>query len=394
MHVRNVAVWRLLAGAVVTVAVAGAATGCSGGGDGEAGASSTGAEASSQAGSVVDGIAGPMEQYLGEGKVGFAIYNGTVPHWNRQDIPDLQQCLEQYAPNVDPLITADPKGDSQKQTSQVQAMISQGVNVLLLAPVVATPTAILNAAKQNDVTVINYANPLIDAEPGDAVALIGDGPEPVGTLFAQWVLDQGYPEGAKVALINGDLSTQYAQLIRKGALEGLQEATDSGVINLVADKGAKNYDPAEAEKLAAAVLVADPDVEAFMVGTAPMANAVISALKAIGREGQVDVIGLDVDPIAAQNILLGHQKAAVAKSAHDEMAVGCVAVIAALKGEPMPTDVFTDTWDLDTAPMPFKDVPLEIVDKDTLHVAIDKDILTKEEACEGLPQSVGGICAS
>jgi ribose transport system substrate-binding protein len=181
--------------------------------------------------------------------------------------------------------------------------------------------------------------------------------------------------------------------MRQGTLDGLEPATDSGALKLVGDKGAKNYDPAEAEKLAAAILVANPKVKAFMVGAGPMANGVINAIKAVGREGEVDVIGLDPDPIAAQNIMLGLQKAAVVKNPHDEMKLGCVAVISALNGDPMPTDVFDGVWDLSTPPMPFHDVPLSVINKDTIQEAIDADVLTKDEACDGIPSDVGGICA-
>jgi ABC-type xylose transport system substrate-binding protein len=333
---------------------------------------------------MVDGFAGTLKKFNGTAKVGFAIYNGTVPRWNRMDIPDLQKCLDTYAPNVE-MVSADPKGEAQRQTTQVQGMISQGINVLLMTPVVATPTAIFTAARENNVKIINYANPVIDAPEGEVLALIGDGPEPVGKIFAEWVESQGYPAGTEVALVVGDLATQYAQLMQKGAVENLQDSIDSGALKLVGNKGAKNYDPAEAEKIAQAILVANPNVKAFMVGTAPMADSVIKAIKAAGKEGQIDVMGLDADPVAAQNLLLGTQKAAIVKNPHDEMKLACVAVIAALNDDPIPTDVFDGIWDLDTPPMPYHDVPLSVITKETLQEAIDADVLTKEEACEGIP---------
>jgi D-xylose transport system substrate-binding protein len=350
------------------------------------------AEPSAPAEETVDGIAGPLKPYDGEGKVGFAIYNGTVPHWNRDDIPDLQTCLDDYAPNVE-LVTADPRADAQKQTSQVQSMIAQGINVLLIAPVAATPSGILSAAKAANVKVINYANPVIDAQEGEVIALVGDGPEPIGRAQGQWLLDQNLPKGSEIGLINGDLATQYAQLMRVGQLAVLQPAIDAGDLKLVVDKGAKNFDPAEAEKIAQAALVANPNIAGFIVATDPEANAVINAIQNAGVKQKIKMIGLDGDPVGVQNILLGKMDATVIKSSHDEMRVGCVATIAALRGDPIPTDVFTETWDLDTAPMPFVDVPVEVIDITNLQNAIDKGILTLEEACSGLPDDIGNICA-
>ncbi|HWV88040.1 MAG TPA: substrate-binding domain-containing protein [Capillimicrobium sp.] len=357
------------------------------------GSTSTGGGSATTGDTLVDGIAGKLAPYEGDGKVGFSIYNGAVPHWNKVDIPELKKCLSQYAPNVE-LVTADPKGDAKTQTSQVQSMLSQGVNVLLLTPVAPTPTAILRAAKQNDVPVIDYVNPVVEAEEGDVVALVGDGPVPIGTAQAQWILDQNYPKGTKIALVNGDLATQYAQLMRRAQMEVLQPALDSGDLVLVGDKGAKNWDGAEAEKQMSAILVAHPDVGAVIAGADFLASGVISALKTINRAGEVDIIGLDADPIGVQNILLGNQTATVIKSSYNEMAVGCAAVIAALKGEEPPEDVFTDTWSENTAPIPFRDTPVDVVERDTLQKAFDWNLLTEEEACEGLPASVGEPCSS
>jgi D-xylose transport system substrate-binding protein len=342
---------------------------------------------------LVDGIAGKMAPYDGDGKVGFSIYNGAVPHWNKVDIPDLKKCLSQYAPKVE-LVTADPKGDAATQTSQVQSMLSQGITALLLTPVAPTPTAILKAAKQNNVPVIDYVNPVVGAEEGDVTALIGDGPVPIGKAQAEWILDQGYPKGSKIALVNGDLATQYAQLMRKAQMEVLKPALDSGDLVLVGDKGAKNWDGADAEKQTSAILVANPDVKAIIAGADFLASGVISALKTIKKDGEVDIIGLDADPIGVQNILLGKQTATVIKSSHNEMAVGCAAVIAALKGEDPPKDVFTETWSEGTAPIPFRDTPVDVIERDSLQKAFDWGLLTEEEACEGVPASVGEPCSN
>jgi D-xylose transport system substrate-binding protein len=341
-------------------------------------------------GDMVDGPAGELPFFADEGAVGFSIYNGAVSRWAQHDVPNLTACLEAYAPNVE-LITTDPKGDAATQMKQVQSMVVQGIDALLITPVALTPTNIVSAAKQSDIPVIVYLNPPVDLEDGDIVALVGDGPIPIGVAQGQWIHDN-MPEGSEVALINGDLATNYALLMQKGQKSVLQADFDSGRLELVADKGAVNWDPANAQKEAAAVLVSNPDVDAFVVGNDGLAGGVINAIKNAGKIGDIAVIALDADVQGSQNILLGNQTATVIKSFADEMNNACVAVIYSLHEQPVPTDIFDAMWDDQTAPVPFKDVEVKVVDKTNLQEAIDVGSVTLEEMCEGLPAGIGAPC--
>jgi ABC-type sugar transport system substrate-binding protein len=339
----------------------------------------------------VDGFAGKLPRYDGEGTVGFSIYNGAVARWAQHDTPNLNECLATYAPKVK-VIQADPRGDASTQMGQVQSMLVQGINVLLVTPAALTPTNIVNAAKQQGVPVIIYLNPPVGLNEGDVTALVGDGPVPVGIAQGQWVHDK-IPAGSEVALINGDLATNYALLMQKGQKSILQADFDSGKFKLVADKGAVNWDPANAQKEAAAVLVSNPDVKAIIAGSDGLAVGITNAIKNAGKTGQIAVIGLDGNVQGTQNILLGNQTATVVRSLRDEMAHACVAVVYALNKQAPPKDVFNVMWDDQTAPIPFKDVDVEVLDKTNLQRALDLKTVTKEEMCNGLPADVGAPCS-
>jgi D-xylose transport system substrate-binding protein len=340
---------------------------------------------------MVDGPAGKLPLYEGEGAVGFDIYNGAVSRWAQHDIPNLEACLAAYAPKVK-LVTADPRGDASTQMSQVQSMLVQGIKVLLITPAALTPTNIVNAAKQADVPVIVYLNPPVGLQEGDVAALVGDGPIPIGVAQGQWIHDN-VPDGSEIALINGDLATNYALLMQKGQKSVLQADFDSGKFKLVADKGAVNWDPSNAQKEAAAVLVSNPDVKAFVVGNDGLAGGVINAIKNAGKTGDIAVIGLDGDVQGSQNILTGNQTATVIKSFDEEMNNACVAVVYSLNKMPIPTDIFNEVWDDQTAPMPFKDVKVDVIDKTSVQKAIDIGSVTKEGVCEGLPADIGAPCS-
>jgi D-xylose transport system substrate-binding protein len=339
----------------------------------------------------VDGPAGKLPQYTGQGLVGFDIYNGAVSRWAQHDIPNLTACLKVYAPNVK-LVTADPRGDAATQMSQVQSMLVQGVNVLLMTPVALTPTNVVQAAKRSGVPVIVYLNPPVGLHDGDINAVVGDGPIPIGVAQGQWI-EKTQPDGAEIALINGDLATNYALLMQKGQKSVLQKDFDSGKFKLVADKGAVNWDPSDAQKQAAAVLIANPNVKAFVVGNDGLSGGIINAIKNAGKTGQIAVIGLDGDVQGSQNILQGNQTATVIKSFNDEMNNACVAVIYALNKTPIPKDKFPDTWNDQTAPVPFKDIDVTVIDKSNISKAIDIGSVTKEDMCKGLPAGIGAPCS-
>jgi D-xylose transport system substrate-binding protein len=346
--------------------------------------------ASHPAAKMVSGFAGTLPQYTGGGKVGFSIYNGAVPHWNQHDIPDFQKCLQTYAPGTT-LISADPKGDAATQTSQVQSMLAQSIKALILTPAALTPAAIINAAKRDNVPVIDYVNPVVGMKKGDVVALIGDGPQPIGHAQGEWLLKH-VPAGSQIALINGDLATQYAQLMRQEQLKVLNPAIKAGKYTLVGDKGAANWDGTNAQNEMAAVLVSHPNVKAVIAGADFLAAGVINALKTVHKAKKVKIIGLDADPIGAQNILLGYQAATVIKSSDNEARVGCQALMYTLARLPIPKKFFPQTWSIKTAPIPFKDTPVKVVTKKNLSLAIKWGILTKQQMCQGLPASVGAPC--
>jgi ABC-type xylose transport system substrate-binding protein len=345
---------------------------------------------SALAADLVDGPAGKLPVYSGEGTVGFDIYNGVVPRWAQHDIPNLKACVAAYAPKVK-LVIADPRGDAATQMGQVQSMLVQGINVLLITPAALTPTNIAAAAKRAGVPMIVYLNPPVGLEAGDVTALVGDGPLPIGIAQGKWI-EETQPAGAEIALINGDLATNYALLMKKGQMSVLKKDFDSGKFKLVADKGAVNWDPANAQKEVAAVLLSNPNVKAIVAGSDGLSVGIVNAIKNAGKTGQIAVIGLDGNVQGVQNILLGNQTSTVIRSFEEEMSNACVAVVYSLNKLPLPTSVFDTTWDDQTAAIPFKDVSVKVIDKSSIQKAIDFGTVTKEEMCKGLPAGIGTPC--
>ena len=316
----------------------------------------------------------------GEATVGFAMYNGDVTRWYKYDIPNIEKHLAVYAPGVT-FEAYDPKGNAAMQLQQVNSALVKGLDFLLLTPVEVTPTSILNAAKQNDVPVALYLNPPQDVPADDVVGLVGDGDLAVGAIQAEWALDT-LPEGAEIGIISGDLATVYAQRERQGVVEGLQSAVDAGDISVVVDDGAVNFDPANAQKIAAAALVAHPDIAAFIVANDDMSVGVINALENVGSAGDVKVIGLDGLQTGLQNMLEGTLSATVARSFDDQADAAAQIIAYTLAGQEAP--VFDGTYSFKTPEIPFVNIPFSLVTTDNIDLPIEFGNVTKEEVCDGL----------
>lgn len=369
---------------VALLAVVTAACGA-GGGSGAAPAGQSGSQPASQP-------AGQGVIFDGQARVGFSMYNGDVTRWYKYDIPNIKKHLAQYAPNVT-FEAYDPKGNAATQQQQVRAALVKGLDFLLLTPVEVTPTAILNQTKKAKVPVAIYLNPPQDVPAEDVVGLVGDGDLAVGKIQAKWAIDT-LPKGSQIGIISGDLATVYAQRERQGVIEGLKTATDAGDLTVVQDEGAVNFDPANAQKLAAAALVAHPDIDAFIVANDDMSVGVIKALDNVGKAGKVKVIGLDGLQSGAQNLLKGTLSATVVRS-FDAQADAAAQIIAySLAKKPVPNTVFDGTYDFKTPSIPFVNIPFYLVTKENLDMPVKFGNLTKDDICKGLDPSVGGSFCS
>ena len=67
-------------------------------------------------------------------------------------------------------------------------------------------------------------------------------------------------------------------------------------------------------------------------------------------------------------------------------------LVYSLLKQPIPKDIFDAVWDDQTAPIPFKDIKVKVVDKSNLQGAIDIGSVTREAMCKGLPAGIGAPC--
>lgn len=266
-------------------------------------------------------------------KIGFAMDTLKEERWQRDHDAFKAHCEKL---NVQCIITvADNKAD--KQANDVDNLLTQGVDVLVIAPHDATQAAsMVEKAKAQGVPVISYDR-LINSEKIDAY--ISHQVPVIGRKIAEYALEN-VPKGNYV-MVYGASTDNNAVIMKKEQLDVLQPAIDKGDIKIVADNFITDWKPDEALRMAENALTRNnDDVQAFVVSNDGMAGGVVSALEKKGLAGKVLVTGQDAALDALQRIAEGKQAMTVYKPIIPLANVALEAAVKLAKKEKLDTQPF------------------------------------------------------
>ena len=304
-------------------------------------------------------------------KIGFSMDTVKEERWVRDKEAFDAHCKEM---NVDCIITvADNKSD--KQANDVDNLLTQGVNVLVIAPHDATQAAsMVEKAKAQGVPVISYDR-LINS---DKIDLYVSHQVPIiGRKIAEYAL-QKVPKGNYI-MVYGASTDNNAVILKKEQLAVLKPAIDRDDIKIVADNFAADWKPEEALKIVENALTQNNDnIQAIVVSNDGMAGGAISALESKGLTGKVLVTGQDAQKDALQRIAEGKQTMTIYKPIIPLANTAVEAAIKLAKKESLDGSVMFKNDILG------KDIPailLEIivVDRDNLMSTVIKDGYAKFE---------------
>jgi D-xylose transport system substrate-binding protein len=247
--------------------------------------------------------------------------------------------------------------DADAQASQVENLLSQGIDALIIVPVDDKAAASsVSAAKNEGVPVVAY-DIGVQGVPLDYM-VIRDNPQ-VGVLQAEEALKFA-PEG-NYAVVGGDAANDVAQAIHTGVTETL----DGQDPTVVYDEFTKNWDPQTALSEAENILSAnDDEIAAFVTANDGMATGVIQALKGRNLAGEVYVSGLDADPANLKLIDEGSQTMSVWTQIDEQGKIAADVAIKLAKGEEVKADTEVDNGS--GAPIPARVAPVVAITKDNL----------------------------
>ena len=311
-------------------------------------------------------------------KIGFAMDTLKEERWQRDRDAFEAHCKKM---NVECVITV-ANNVAERQASDVENLLTQGVDVLVIAPHDATQAAsMVEKAKAQGVPVISYDR-LINSDKLDLY--ISHQVPVIGRKIAEYALQKA-PEGNYV-MVYGAGTDNNAVIMKKEQLAVLQPAIDSGKIKIVADQFITDWKPEEALKMAENALTQNNDnIKAFVVSNDGMAGGVISALEKRKLTGKVLVTGQDAQKDALQRIAQGTQTMTVYKPIVD---LANAAVEAAIKLAKKESLADAKPFRNETIGKDIPAILLEVtsVDKDNLMTTVIKDgFVSFEEVYKNVP---------
>ena len=313
-------------------------------------------------------------------KIGFAMATVKEERWQRDRDAFEAHCKQV---DVDCVITV-ADNSSSRQANDVDNLLTQGVDVLVIAPQEATEAAaMVEKAKAQGVPVISYDR-LINSDKIDLY--ISHQVPVIGRKIAEYALAK-QPTGNYV-MVYGSSTDNNAHIMKKEQLAVLQPAIDRGDIKIVGDQMIPDWKNDLALSFAENSLTKENDnVQAFVVSNDGMAGGVIQALGRRGLAGKVLVTGQDAGIEALQNIASGKQSMTVYKPIVPLASQAVDAAIKLAKKEPLSTTPFKNDR-LGGKEVPAILLEVTVVDKNNLMDTVIKDgYATFEKVYQNVPEN-------
>jgi D-xylose transport system substrate-binding protein len=267
-------------------------------------------------------------------------------------------------------------GDDTVQISDVEKLITLGVDVLVIVPHDGKAMAkAVELAHRAGIPVIAYDRIIRDS---DLDLYVSFDNIRVGELQARFLVDHlPTPGRGRIVRIYGAKTDNNAALFKAGQDQVLDPLVKSGAITVLHEDWAEDWKPENAKRiLNAAITAKGSRIDAVLASNDGTAGGAVQALSEEGLAGKVLVTGQDADLVALQRIATGTQAMTIYKPLHT-LAQGA-AEIAVKMGSGKPV-VARQTVNNGTTEVPSVLFDVVTVTKDNIEATVVKDGLHSRE---------------
>ena len=264
----------------------------------------------------------------------FALF---MTHMSNAFTIELSDAVKAQAAELGVELTVnDAAQDVNKQISQIETAVNQGVDGIIIEPV--SVDGILpgvKIAKDAGVTVVIVNQQISDPSAADAYVGVSnaDGGEMEMTKAAEDIGGAG-----NVAFLYGPMGSD-AQL---GRLEGYQRVLAKYPDIKVAFESTAEWDTAKALSLVENWLQANKDLKAIVAQNDGMALGALKAIEDAKLQDSIKVYGLDATPDALQAVKDGRLAATVSQSTTAQGTEAMKACYAIASGEAVDSEILVD----------------------------------------------------
>jgi D-xylose transport system substrate-binding protein len=308
--------------------------------------------------------------------IGFSMDTLKEERWQRD-----KDLVERHAKELGVQVSVQvANGDDNLQVKQAENLLTQGVDVLIVAPHNGEIAAsIVEAAHRQGVPVISYDRLIKNS---DVDLYVSHQVVKIGEMQAKYLLDHVNKKPANFVIVGGSPTDNNALLLHQGQMNILKPAVDRGDVKIVTDQYAKEWQQVAALNIVESALTqANNQIDAVVASYVGTARGAVQALKGQNLAGKVLVSGQDADLASLQLIVLGEQTMTIYKPIQPLAYVAVESAIKLARGEKVDT---TDTVDNS-----FKKVPSILLEP----IAVDKNNIVSTVVKDGY-QTLDKICAS
>ncbi|MDD0974909.1 sugar ABC transporter substrate-binding protein [Pseudomonas fontis] len=223
------------------------------------------------------------------------------------------------------------ESDTSAQIQIVEQMLVSGVKALVIAPADSKALVpVIKKAMDAGVTVINIDNrldPAVLKSKNLSVPFVGPDNRKGARLVGEYLAGK-LSAGDQVGIIEGVSTTTNAQQ----RTAGFKDAMDAAQMKIVSVQSG-NWEIDKGNAVASAMLNAHPDLKALLAGNDSMALGAVSAVRAAGKTGKVQVVGYDNINAIKPMLKDGRVLATADQYAAKQAVFGIEAALKMLKGE-------------------------------------------------------------
>src|SRR5882724_11093643 len=310
--------------------------------------------------------------------IGFSMDTLKEERWQKDKI-----LVEQRAKELGVQVSIQvANGDDNLQIKQAENLLTQGVDVLIVAPHNGDVAAsIVEAAHRQGVPVISYDRLIKNS---DVDLYVSHQVVKIGEMQAQYLLDHVNKKPANFVIVGGSPTDNNAILLHQGQMNILRPAVDRGDVKIVTDQYAKEWQASAALNIVENALTqANNKVDAVVASNDGTARGAVQALEGQNLAGKVLVSGQDADLASLSLIVEGKQTMTVYKPIQPLAYAAVEAAVKLARGEKVET---ADAIDNGSKKVPSILLEPIAVDRNNLVSTVVKDgYHTLEEICAGLP---------
>lgn len=295
--------------------------------------------------------------------IGLSVADLTLERWQHDRDIFVEKANELGAE----VLVQSADGQDEKQLSQIQNMLSQGIDVLvIIANNSDALSPVVDQAKEEDIPVIAYDRLINNA---DVDVYISFDNERVGEMQAEFLVET-VPTG-KYFLLGGAPTDNNAHMFRDGQMNILDPYIEKGDIEIVGDQWADGWSAEKALTIVENALTANNNnIDAIVASNDSTAGGAIQALDSQNLAGKVAVSGQDADLAAVQRIAEGTQTMTVYKPIKSIATKNAEVAVDLAKGKEVGAE---DTVNNGVKDVPFVKLDPIKVGKDNLIETVIKD---------------------